>query len=226
MTVPAPSSLPVVIDSDALRAMTVPAPSSLPVVIDSDTVSSFTFGGPKGSVPVVANGVNVNTAISSLQTSVTGLLLGGIEEDQKLTALRHRVTDLEQMPFPPFTIPLVSVADTTRGHVQMAMLSFDPSLYAVAGKTTVLTLVITGFTTADPSDFVTGMFYLLPYGSSTSISPTVMFDQSTYLVPSTALGDVYIPSTTNPTIYELSGFHTGTGGVIHFGASLRISWRS
>jgi hypothetical protein len=202
--------------------------TAMPVVIDSDTVSSFTFGGPHGSVPVVVNGVNVNTAIGSLQTSVTELLLGGIEEDQKLTALRRRVTDLEQNPFPPFTIPLVSVADTTTGHVQMAMLSFDPSLYAVAGKTTVLTLVITGFTTADPSagDFVTGMFYLLPYGSSTVISPTVMFDQSTYLVPSTALGDVYIPSTTNPTIYELRGFHTGTGGAIHFGASLRISWRS
>jgi hypothetical protein len=108
----------------------------------------------------------------------------------------------------------------------MAMFSFDPSWYAIPNKTTRLSLIITGFTTANPAtgDFVTGMFYFVPYGLINLAQPTIRFDHSTYLVPMTAVADVHIPSTTVPTIFEFRGAHDGSGGNIVFSAALRISW--
>jgi len=110
--------------------------------------------------------------------------------------------------------PLCGYATTTGPLTAVALVTFDPALYAIAGKTTVITLETTGSVSAGG---LTGTVTLQNLTDATSAATLAV----TATTPTTQTASVTLPAAA--TVFELRLSLSGIGYVA-LGALLRITW--
>lgn len=116
----------------------------------------------------------------------------------------------------PRVLPLCSYATVADVLTVVGRLRFDPSLYAISGRTLTLTLDVMG-------DVSSGALT----GTVTLYDLTSVAVAATITVTSTSPGNTQTASVTVPggaTSYELRGIVAGGVGYLTLGAVLRLTW--
>ena len=190
------------------------APSGTGVV----TVTSGVFDTPSSTGAIVNAGISQLVGSDPAGTAIVSDGAGGAQptsaDVSALLAAADAAAALGVLPLPPFMLPLTGYATSTGPLTAVAWVTFDPALYAITGKTTVITLETTGLVSAGG---LTGTVTLRNLTAS-SLAATIPITATT---PTTQTASVPLP--TVATVYELRLSLTGTGYVA-CGAILRITW--